>query len=200
MLEWIVIEPELRSRGVGPSSFAPRPGERGHPSGRGHIFGVCWLNQGHETGQTATLSARIGAMRAFVDEREGSRIIHLSVALWRPRPLHVGASGKAILAFLEPPLRDQIIEHRLATDGSPHHKSRNELEDDLRQVRRDRIAVSRGEVNPNTMGVAAPILKGGRPIGAVGICVSAMSHSELADFRSYVRDASIVLSEQSSQR
>lgn len=150
------------------------------------------------TGQTATLSARIGAMRTFVDQREGSGIIHLSVTLWRPRPLHVGASGKAILAFLEAPLRGQIIEHRLAADGSAHHKGREELEDELGQVRTDRVAVSHGEVNPNAMGVAAPILKGGRPIGAVGICASTMTHSELADSRSLVRDASLALSERSS--
>jgi len=149
------------------------------------------------TGETATLSARIGAMRVFVDQREGSGIIHFSVALWRPRPLHVGASGKAILAFLDPPLRDRIIEHRVATDAASHRhpEGREKLEDDLKEIRDRRVSVSRGEVNPNAMAVAAPILKAGRPIGAVGICVAATSHSELSQFRSIVHDAGQALSE-----
>ena len=149
------------------------------------------------TGETATLSARLGAMRAFVDQKEGSGIIHLSVALWRPRPLHVGASGKAILAFLDPSLRERIIDHRAATETVAHPRGREELEEELAQIRDRRVSVSRGEVNPNAMGVAAPILKAGRPIGAVGICVSTASHSELNQFGSIVRDAGEALSEQS---
>jgi DNA-binding IclR family transcriptional regulator len=147
------------------------------------------------TGETATLSARLGAMRAFVDQREGSGIIRLSVALWRPRPLYVGASGKAILAFLEPALRDQIIEHRLASERNSHPKARAELEAELGQIHDSRVSVSRGEVNPNAMGVSAPVLRAGRPIGAVGVCAPVTSHAELSELTSIVRDAGQALSE-----
>lgn len=146
------------------------------------------------TGDTATLTARIGAMRAFVDQREGSSIIRLSVALWRPRPLDVGASGKAILAFVDPRAREQIIHHRLTTHDSARRVGRERLEQELEQTRRERVSVSRGEVVPNAMGVAAPILKGDRPIGAVGICRSVMNGSGLSDLRAIVREAGRALS------
>lgn len=45
MLEWIVIEPELRSRGVGPSSFAPRPGRTAARLGLNRSTVAKWRNR-----------------------------------------------------------------------------------------------------------------------------------------------------------
>lgn len=169
-------------------------GSYGYDSSWQHLGAAALAGLTARTGETATLSARIGAMRAFVDQAEGSSIIHLSVALWRPRPLGDGASGKAILAFLDPSAREQIIAHRLPPPGCTHRVDRRQLEEELAQVRRDQVAVSRGEVVQNAMGVAAPILRRGEPIGAVGICLSAMSGSRSTELRSIVREAGRVLS------
>lgn len=147
------------------------------------------------TGETATLSARVGTMRIFVDQMEGAATVRLTVALWLPRPLHSGASGKAILAFLDPNLQRKVIDYRLHEEGkepSPHSK---DLEAELDRIRSTGVALSRAEVNPDAIAIAAPIFRAGQPVGAVGVLGSLRRESELARFVPLVRAAGDQLSE-----
>lgn len=90
----------------------------------------------------------------------------------RPMPLGRGAISRAIAAFLPPRERAQLIEDYLeefTTLGIG--TSRDDVLAELKQVRRDGVAVAWGEVTPGLVGVAAPILAGdGAPLGA--ICLS----------------------------
>jgi len=52
------------------------------------------------TGETATFSARRGAVRVYVEQVESRHVVRQTVRLGEEAPLHLGASGKAILAFL----------------------------------------------------------------------------------------------------
>jgi DNA-binding IclR family transcriptional regulator len=148
-----------------------------------------------QSGETATLSARVGALRMFVDQVEGAGAVRLSVALWQPRPLYVGASGKAILAFVEPQLLHQLIEHRLTYDGHRPPPGGDELEDELAQIRDTGVALSRAEVNPDAFACAAPIFRKSRAVGAISILGSVRRQSDMTRFASVVRAAGEQLSE-----
>jgi DNA-binding IclR family transcriptional regulator len=145
------------------------------------------------TGETATLSARMGDMRLFVDQMEGAAAVRLTVALWRLRPLYLGASGKAILAFMEPRQQARVIEQRVLP-GARDDVAGKDLQQELDRIRHAGVAMSRAEVNPDAFACAAPILRNGRPIGAVGICCSVRRESDVAEFAPVVRAAGEQLS------
>jgi len=160
-----------------------------------HAAGASILRELRDrTGETATLSVRVGTMRIFVDQMEGAAMIRLTVALWRPRPLHSGASGKAILAFLEPDLRQKIIDYRLPAEGGASAPPRKDLESELERIRSARVALSRAEVNPDAIAIAAPVFRAGQPVGAVGVLGSVRHESEFAGFVPLVRAAGEQLS------
>jgi IclR family transcriptional regulator, acetate operon repressor len=141
-----------------------------------------------QTGETATLSARIGDMRLFVDQMEGAAAVRLTVALWRLRPLDVGASGKAILAFMEPRQQARVIAQRVLP-GARDDAAGRDLQAALDRIRHAGVAMSRAEVNPDAFACAAPILRGGRPIGAVGLCCSVRREPDVTRFAPVVRAA-----------
>lgn len=90
----------------------------------------------------------------------------------RPMPIGKGAVSRAIVAFLPPRERSQLVSDYLdAFVTSGIGPTKDAVLAELKRVRRDRVAVARGEVTPGLVGVAAPILIGdGTPLGA--LCLS----------------------------
>ncbi|HEY1362953.1 MAG TPA: IclR family transcriptional regulator [Xanthobacteraceae bacterium] len=85
-------------------------------------------------------------------------------------PLHSGATGKAVLAFL-PDARLQAV---LAGDITPlnpaSRTSRAALKAQIAQIREQGYAVTREETYPGVAGVAVPIRAGsGQPLGSIAI-------------------------------
>jgi DNA-binding IclR family transcriptional regulator len=107
----------------------------------------------------------------FAERVDGTTALQYQIALLTPLPLIWGASGKAILAFLEPTVVRSI--HRTARpapgDGrKPPAKSA--LEAELEEIRRRGFAVSEGEKLHGARGVAAPVFG---PAGIVGcLCIT----------------------------
>lgn len=94
----------------------------------------------------------------------------------RPMPLARGAASRAIIAHL--PKRQQ----REVLKG----------EADLRQVRRDGVAIAHGEVTPGIVGTAAPVLDGeGRPLASLCLSMEAEAYARLdpADLSTAIRHA-----------
>ncbi|MGE0035689.1 MAG: IclR family transcriptional regulator [Xanthobacteraceae bacterium] len=86
------------------------------------------------------------------------------------RPLHVGASGRAVLAFLPPADRAAIPPVRPA-QGSKL-SSRPDFTRELVSIRKRGYAVTRGTRIEGAVGIAAPLLDpGGAVLGAVGIAM-----------------------------
>ena len=95
----------------------------------------------------------------------------------RPMPLARGAISRAILAFL--PKRQQLplIQANLPDFAALGlGDTPDAITTALRRVRRDGVAVARGEVTPGVIGVAAPVFDAGRaPIAA--LCLTSDAHS-----------------------
>jgi DNA-binding IclR family transcriptional regulator len=110
----------------------------------------------------------------------------------RPMPLGKGAVSRAIAAFLPPRERSILVSQFLdAFVTSGIGPTKDAVLTELKKVRRDRVAMARGEVTPGLVGVAAPILAGdGTPIGA--LCLSTeealLDDATLEALRADIRD------------
>jgi IclR family acetate operon transcriptional repressor len=88
-------------------------------------------------------------------------------------PLHASATGKAILAFLEPKEQKQIIKDiglESFTDTTITDPKR--LETEFARIREAGFSESHGEAIEGTYGIAAPIFSAsGRVIASIGASV-----------------------------
>jgi DNA-binding IclR family transcriptional regulator len=124
-----------------------------------------------ETRATSTVSVLVGTKRMFLDQVVSSEELKVSVETGRLAPLHVGASGRAMLAFAPPRVQVQVIEQELDRHTSNTITDPADLRSSLEQVRQDGFAVSRGEHTKVSGAVACPILApNGFSIGAISAC------------------------------
>lgn len=77
----------------------------------------------------------------------------------RAMPLHRGATSKVILALLPPKQRERLAAR---VDASA-----------LEQIRRDRLCVAYGEVDPDACGIAVPLEAGSRVVGSLSVVLPA---------------------------
>jgi DNA-binding IclR family transcriptional regulator len=101
------------------------------------------------TGETALLTAPCGREGIVLHVVEGSRhSVRLSYAALHRAPMHRGASGKVMAAYLDEPDRARLLEG--AGDAG--------LEAELERIRRAGFVATRGELDDGAGAVAAPIL------------------------------------------
>ena len=72
-----------------------------------------------ETSETVTLHARSGGDRVCVAVVEGTHDVRRVIPEGQLLPLHVGPSGKAIVAFLDPPEQAQVLERAVQAGSRP---------------------------------------------------------------------------------
>jgi DNA-binding IclR family transcriptional regulator len=114
-----------------------------------------------EVGETAILTAPCALEAIVLHVVEAERhSVRLSYTLFRRGPMHRGASGKILAAFLEPAERARLV----ATIGDPG------LQAELERIRGDGIAVTVAELDEGATGVAAPILdRRGRLVAGLSV-------------------------------
>jgi DNA-binding IclR family transcriptional regulator len=103
---------------------------------------------GDEIGETVILTAPCvleGIVLHVVETQLHS--VRLSYALLRRAPIHRGASGKVIAAYLEPAERERLLQ-AVALPG---------LAAELERIRSDGFAFTSGELDDGAAAVAAPI-------------------------------------------
>jgi DNA-binding IclR family transcriptional regulator len=101
------------------------------------------------TGETVLLTAPCGQEGIVLHVVEGVRhSVRLSYALLHRAPMHRGASGKVMAAYLDDDERARLLE--LAGERG--------LDRELEQIRDDGFVVTRGELDEGAGAVAVPIL------------------------------------------
>jgi DNA-binding IclR family transcriptional regulator len=125
------------------------------------------------TGETVflgTLSSD-GTSVVYVDKIESDHIIRYAGGVGDRRPLHATSSGKAILAFLPPEEREEIVTSlSLARHTERTVTSRPALRASLAEIRKAGVCVTIDELVPGASGIAAPIFdRYGRVAGACAI-------------------------------
>jgi DNA-binding IclR family transcriptional regulator len=102
-----------------------------------------------QVGETAILTAPCGLEGIVLHVVEADQhSVRLSYALYRRAPMHRGASGKILAAYLEPDERARLLE-AVGTDR---------LERELDGIRRAGFAYTVGELDAGAAGLAVPIL------------------------------------------
>jgi IclR family transcriptional regulator, acetate operon repressor len=124
-----------------------------------------------ESGETANLALADEDHVVFVSQVETHEAIR---AFFRPgtrSPLHASGIGKAILAFMEPRLRDAMLRRvTLEVFTEKTHATRASLAADLRGIRARGFSVDDEERNLGMRCVAAPVFNEfGEPVGGVSI-------------------------------
>lgn len=166
----ILIANRDRSYSLGPAMAAL--GARALRSSTLRIVAIPLLGELQQrTGETATVSALINRHRVYLAQVEGKSEIKMSVEIGRRHPLHVGSSGRCLLAFQTPTDLSTILEDGLEAFADGSVTDRAVLMAQLDQIRRDGWTSSLGERQQGAGSVAAPVFNlDGRAIGAVSVC------------------------------
>jgi len=139
------------------------------------------------TKETVSLNVRDGDSRVAIERLDTSHEVRFVVDLGRPLPLHIGAAGKAILAYLPEPEIHGILE--TANLNQPTTKR---VLKELKEIRRAGTAYSCGERVPGSRSISAPIFS---PEGVAVASVSILSlefrldEINVVEFRSLAREA-----------
>ncbi len=110
-------------------------------------------------GETVILSALRNDRGVCLEKVEGTHALRVSHDRGEIFPLHAGASGKILLAFL--PLQEQA--RIIRTQGLPRFTATTitdpkQMREELARIRAQGYAESDGEVTEGTYGIGAPIL------------------------------------------
>lgn len=140
-----------------------------------------------QTGETVSLNLRDADTCVPIESLDSQQAIRHIVELGRPQPLHSGAGGKVILAFLP---EDEIEELIAAAELEPARTQA--LRKQLALIRQQGSGLSRGERVPGACAVSAPISNRDRQIvGSVSVlCVdSTLDDARAAEFGRLVLEA-----------
>jgi DNA-binding IclR family transcriptional regulator len=112
------------------------------------------------TGESATFYIREGQERVVIAREEGTEAIRFSVQVGQRMDLHAGAAGKVLLAYLSETERNIILTSKpLAKRTSATITNPNALIVELKNVKRNGYAISKGERNPDSFSLAAPVFE-----------------------------------------
>jgi DNA-binding IclR family transcriptional regulator len=139
-----------------------------------------------QTGETATLSLLVGDHRVYAEQVESAQPVRQSVQIGSSAHLFLGASGKALLAFLPAAHRAAILRHVSGTrraDGSPVEAQA--LARELEQIRQRGFATSQSERVLGAASAAAPVFDHhGDVVASISVAGVTVRHGdrELAEF------------------
>jgi IclR family acetate operon transcriptional repressor len=119
-----------------------------------------------QTGESIHLVIADGSNAVLLERLESPRAVRVFVRLGESGPLHLTATGKAILAFSRPEIRDGYLSRALA--GLTPHSITDpaELRRELDRIRACGYAISLNERSEGASAVAAAVLNGPAPVAA----------------------------------
>ena len=123
-----------------------------------------------KTGETAALVVRRGLERVTIAVAYSPHELKAAPEIGSSKPIHAGAAGKALLAFLDPDELKSVLEGyrpmRVAANTVTSHA---ELLREIQKVRQLGYALSAEESVNGQAAIAAPILKDGEIVAVVNL-------------------------------
>lgn len=117
----------------------------------------------NQTNETVGFYIPNGHTRLCVMEYESEQEIRRSVGIGTKHPIHVGATGRAILAFQSDHMQREVLSHLSA-------KEADVLADKLKETKKYGYAVSYEELNEDVTAISVPVYDHHkRVIGAISI-------------------------------
>lgn len=122
------------------------------------------------TGETLALHVRLGGERICVEEVQSPLPIRYAAVAGQAAPLHVGAAGKALLAFLdEPELERTLASLPLQRVTERSTSDLCELRRELARIREVGYATSTGERFAGAAAISMPVQSDGDTIAVVSV-------------------------------
>lgn len=134
------------------------------------------------TGETAYLAVLDGDQAIVVNRLEGRKPVVATSSLGRVMPLHAVSAGKVLLASLEDPQIERLLEKGLPTFTAKTPQNPEEIWASIRRIRLQGYAINRDGWRDGASGVAAPVRWGkeGRTAAALAVCVPDVRFRSLA--------------------
>lgn len=152
----------------------------------------------HDTGETVALNVRDGDCRVSVERLDTSFEVRFVIDLGRRLPIHIGAAGKSILAFLPD---DEIAEIVTRADLPPRQE--RQLTKELEKIRRLGFSDTCGERVAGSRSISAPIFNHeGLAVASVSILSleSRLHQREVRECRRRVKIAAMDISNEMGAR
>lgn len=122
-----------------------------------------------ETEESVVLTVPFGLHGVYLEEIESPHALHLTHGRGSLAPLHAGASGKALLAFMGEDSIEKLISQGLQTYSAQTITQPDKLREHLAEIRAQGYAISTQEWHPRIRGIAAPIFAaGGNVVASIG--------------------------------
>lgn len=143
-----------------------------------------WLND--RTGENAELHIRREETRVPLELVRSSHNLRPFVEIGAPLPLHLGAPGKVLLAWLPDKKRDSLAAASAARFDGERPFDAEALREQLARIRAAGWAASNGERSPSVGAIAAPVfdasggVEGALLVSAPSVRLSAKRVRELA--------------------
>lgn len=127
-----------------------------------------------DTGETTTLSARVGHRRIYLGQIESTQLIRISVQVGLSLPLSVGASGHAMLAFLPTSEAEEILKRPVPAANDRTETRPGLIRDRLDRIRESGYARTDSERVAESVSFAAPVFGStGEVVGSISIAAMA---------------------------
>ncbi|WP_067479125.1 IclR family transcriptional regulator [Actinomadura hibisca] len=129
-----------------------------------------------EVGETVLLTRRTGATVVCLEREESGHPVRLSYERGHVLPVNAGASALVLLAWAS----DDEVADVVAQAGLPRFTEATVtdagvLRERLARIRAEGTAVTRGELDPHVLGVAAPVVGADGGVAAA-VSIAALSH------------------------
>ncbi len=121
------------------------------------------------TSETANLAIRDGFHVVYVDQVTPAQTVVMASWVGRRSPVHASSSGKVLVAFGEPALRETIARRALEAVTPRTIVSPARLRQVWAQTRRQGYAASSGELEDGLVTIAAPVMADGRAVAAISV-------------------------------
>jgi DNA-binding IclR family transcriptional regulator len=119
--------------------------------------------------ETISLSRRIGLTRVCVQEFPSTQNLRLVLGLGEQGPLHAGASGLLLFAYMPAAERARLAEHGFITYTGRTITDIGQLDAEAKKVLDQGWAVTRGQKTEGGVAMAAPLFQPSGEVAALGV-------------------------------
>jgi IclR family transcriptional regulator, acetate operon repressor len=151
------------------------------------------------TSETATFSIMMGNQTVVIDQAVSQHATSTRFDIGFSAPLHAGATGRVMLAHLDPEKRKSLLSQPLERFTERTITQRRRLEQELNKCLARGFAFSEGERLSNTSSIAAPIFGANKEVlGVISVTGPSvrMTHSKCKSINSTLLKTTRLLTEQ----
>ncbi len=131
--------------------------------------------------EACQIRVRDGDESVCIARVESSHVVRVHGTIGNRRPIHVGASGKLLLAYTDENKREHILTRDMRTFTNETRVDADALRQELDDIREKGFALNRGEATSGVVAIAVPVLaSSSHALAALGMSIVATRFKEEA--------------------